>query len=127
MVSVDRALVGEDPAAGPLPLANEVHAKVVLHDSLGIIPQDSAPFMVWRDRTQLPWDDEEAQGLLELDDTAQGGILNSASWLGLQPGGQHLRPAGNGRVLLLWEHLHRHVALPAEPAMPLAAGHVLDM
>eukprot|EP00913_Durusdinium_trenchii_P028873 g27071.t2 len=52
--------------------------------------------------------------LLELDDTATGGMVNSASWLAKQPGGQHLRPCGNGRVLLLWEHLHRHVPVPEE-------------
>ncbi|CAK9075030.1 Hypothetical protein SCF082_LOCUS36442 [Durusdinium trenchii] len=58
--------------------------------------------------------------LLELDDTATGGMVNSASWLAKQPGGQHLRPCGNGRVLLLWEHLHRHVPVPEDPEMPIS-------
>lgn len=107
-----------------LPLVNELHAKVVLNDKLNIIPQ-TAPFMVWRDGVSLPWDEEMREALTELDDTAEGGTVNSASWLMRQPGGQHLRPAGNGRVLLLWEHLHRHIRLPAEPAMPVED--VLDM
>uniref|UniRef100_A0A7S4Q6P0 FAD-dependent oxidoreductase domain-containing protein 1 n=1 Tax=Alexandrium monilatum TaxID=311494 RepID=A0A7S4Q6P0_9DINO len=103
----------------PLPLKNEVHAKVILHDSLGVIPQDTAPFMVWRDSVTLDWDEETREGLRELDDTAEGGIVNSANWVQPQPGGQHLRPAGNGRVLLLWEHLHRHLDVPQDPAMPI--------
>eukprot|EP00747_Dinoflagellata_sp_TGD_P029881 gnl/TRDRNA2_/TRDRNA2_134244_c0_seq1.p1 gnl/TRDRNA2_/TRDRNA2_134244_c0~~gnl/TRDRNA2_/TRDRNA2_134244_c0_seq1.p1 ORF type:complete len:478 (+),score=86.06 gnl/TRDRNA2_/TRDRNA2_134244_c0_seq1:178-1434(+) len=101
------------------PLVNEIHAKVILNDTLGVIPQDTAPFMVWRDGVSLDWDEETREGLLELDDTADGGIVNAASWLAPQPGGQHLRPAGNGRVLLLWEHLHRHIELPAKPSMPV--------
>lgn len=74
--------------------------------------------MVWRDPVTLDWDDEVGSALVEMDDSADGGILNSASWVGPQPGGQHLRPAGNGRVLLLWEHLHRHISLPPVPSMP---------
>lgn len=103
----------------PLPLENEVHAKVVLHDSLGVVPQDVAPFMVWRDSVTLGWDEETREGLVELDDTAEGGVVNSANWVKPQPGGQHLRPAGNGRLLLLWEHLHRHLKVPKDPAMPI--------
>jgi len=121
MPALNALLAPEDP----LPLVNELHAKVVLNDSLGVIPQDEAPFMVWRDGTTLDWDDETKEGLQELDDTAEGGIVNSAKWLGRQPGGQHLRPAGNGRVCLLWEHLHRHVQLPASPSMPV--DEFLDM
>lgn len=102
-----------------LPVRNEIHAKVILDDTLGIIPQDLAPFMVWRDKVTLDWDEETREGLLELDDAADGGIVNSASWLQPQPGGQHLRPAGNGRVLMLWEHLHRHIQVPDIPSMPV--------
>jgi len=101
-----------------LPVVNEVHAKVILDDTLGVIPED-APFMVWRDQVSLEWDEETREGLLELDDTLEGGIVNSASWLRPQPGGQHLRPAGNGRVLMLWEHLHRHMQVPSVPSMPV--------
>lgn len=109
----------------PLPLENEVHAKVILNDTLGIIPQDSATFTVWRDPVTIPWDEDTREGLREFDDTADGGIVNSTAWLGPQPGGQHLRPAGNGRVLMLWECMHRHVPLPLEPSMPVAE--FLDM
>merc|ERR1712048_1249319 len=109
----------------PLPLVNEVHAKVILNDTLGIIPQDTAPFMVWRDKVAIDWDEDTREGLQELDDIADGGIVNSASWLGPQPGGQHLRPAGNGRVLMLWEHMHRHIPLPEQPNMPV--DEFLDM
>jgi len=121
-MAIDRLLQHGAPV---LPLKNEVHVKVCLNDIDGVIPQDDAPFMVWRDTTPLDWDDDTREGLAELDDTAEGGIVNSASWLKPQPGGQHLRPAGNVRVLLLWEHLHRHIKLPDEPAMPIAE--TLDM
>lgn len=108
-----------------LPLTNEIHAKVILNDVLGVIPQAEAPFMVWRDSVSLDWGDaEDRQGLRELDDTEEGGIVNASDWLQPQPGGQHLRPAGNGRVLLLWEHMHRHIELPLNPAMPVE--HFLD-
>jgi glycine/D-amino acid oxidase-like deaminating enzyme len=103
-----------------LPLTNEVHAKTILHDTSDVIPQDTAPFMVWRDATPMNWDEDTVEGLRELDDTSEGGIVNSASWLKTQPGGQHLRPAGNGRVLLLWEHMHRHISLPMVPDMPVS-------
>jgi len=119
--TIQALLAPEDP----LPLENEVHAKVILNDHLGVIPQDEAPFMVWRDRVRLDQDDDAREGFLELDDTADGGIVNSSSWVGPQPGGQHLRPSGNGRVLLLWEHLHRHIRVPEEPDMPLDS--FLDM
>eukprot|EP00927_Polykrikos_kofoidii_P057545 TRINITY_DN5168_c0_g1_i1.p1 TRINITY_DN5168_c0_g1~~TRINITY_DN5168_c0_g1_i1.p1 ORF type:complete len:527 (-),score=73.81 TRINITY_DN5168_c0_g1_i1:109-1689(-) len=108
----------------PLPLTNEIHAKTILDDTAGCIPQD-APFMVWSGSTTIPWDDDTREGLIELDDTEEGGVLNSASWLKPQPGGQHFRPAGNGRVLMLWEHLHMHVPISAEASMPVE--HLLDM
>lgn len=119
--AVNEMLAPDDP----LPLENEVHAKVILNDTLGVIPQDSATFTVWRDSVTLDWDEDTREGLGEFDDTADGGIVNSAAWLHPQPGGQHLRPAGNGRVLMLWEHLHRHIPLPVEPSMPVAE--FLDM
>lgn len=108
-----------------LPVTNDIHAKVILDDHLGVVPQDLAPFMVWSDKVNLDWDEETREGLTEMDDTAEGGIINSARWLQLQPGGQHLRPAGNGRVLMLWEHLHRHIEVPEVPEMPV--GSFLDM
>lgn len=108
-----------------LPLSNELHSKVILNDKHGIIPQDDAPFMVWRDRVDFGWDEEMREGLLELDDTPDGGVVNSSRWVEEQPGGAHLRPCGNGRVLLLWEHLHRHIEQPLKPAMPVE--NILDM
>lgn len=110
--------------APKLPLKNEVHAKVIFHDVKGVIPE-TAPFMVWRDKVMMDWDEEMREFLTDLDDTAEGGIVNSSSWLSPQPGGQHLRPAGNGRVLMLWEHLHRHIAVPQDPDMPI--GNFLEM
>ncbi|CAE7040102.1 unnamed protein product [Symbiodinium natans] len=102
------ALLGR---GSPLPLVNEVHAKVILHDTKAVIPQTLAPFMVWRDKVTLDWDDEVKQGLLEMDDTAEGGTVNASAWIGEQPGGQHLRPAGNGWIVMLWEHLHKHLPI----------------
>eukprot|EP00971_Amphidinium_carterae_P167137 3311717-Amphidinium_carterae.1 len=122
-----QAVNGMISASPDLPLSNELHAKVILHDKLGVIPQAASPFMVWRDKVVLEWDEETREGLKELDDSQLGGIVNSRRWLEPQPGGQHLRPAGNGRVLLLWEHLHRHIELPPEPSMPVDDSLLLDM
>eukprot|EP00929_Paragymnodinium_shiwhaense_P080098 TRINITY_DN41751_c2_g1_i3.p1 TRINITY_DN41751_c2_g1~~TRINITY_DN41751_c2_g1_i3.p1 ORF type:complete len:527 (-),score=88.06 TRINITY_DN41751_c2_g1_i3:87-1667(-) len=121
--------INELMGAAALPLENEIHAKVILNDTLGVIPQDTAPFMVWRDKVELDWNidgEDMSESLLELDDTREGGIVNSAKWLTPQPGGQHLRPAGNGRVLMLWEHLHRHIDIDRHnPEMPVSS--FLDM
>ncbi|CAE7322686.1 unnamed protein product [Symbiodinium sp. CCMP2456] len=112
-------------SGSPLPLLNEVHAKVILHDTKAVIPQSFAPFMVWRDKVTLDWDDEVKQGLLEMDDTAEGGMVNASAWIREQPGGQHLRPAGNGWVVMLWEHLHKHLPIAEDPLMPIES--FLDM
>ncbi|OLP87077.1 hypothetical protein AK812_SmicGene31743 [Symbiodinium microadriaticum] len=116
------ALLG---SGSPLPLVNEVHAKVILHDTKAVIPQSFAPFMVWRDKVTLDWEDEVKQGLREMDDTAEGGTVNASAWIGEQPGGQHLRPAGNGWVVMLWEHLHKHLPIAEDPEMPIES--FLDM
>eukprot|EP00756_Hemistasia_phaeocysticola_P028254 Hpha_TRINITY_DN16167_c1_g2::TRINITY_DN16167_c1_g2_i2::g.5931::m.5931 len=99
----------------PLPLHNEIHSKVMLHDVESAVPQ-SAPMMIWRDGVELPWDDDWRDALVELDDTASGGHTNARTWLDRQPGGAHLRPCGNSRVLLLWEHVHRHIDVPVKNA-----------
>eukprot|EP00438_Fugacium_kawagutii_P005265 Skav212382 [mRNA] locus=scaffold45:23237:29277:- [translate_table: standard] len=92
--------VNQHLAAPKLPLKNE-----------GVLPE-TAPFMVWRDKVAMNWDEEMKEFLMDLDDTSEGGIVNSSTWLAPQPGGQHMRPAGNGRVIMLWEHLHRHMTVP---------------
>eukprot|EP00755_Sulcionema_specki_P016216 Sspe_Gene.61451::Locus_34111_Transcript_1_1_Confidence_1.000_Length_1824::g.61451::m.61451 len=100
-------------AAGRLPLQNEVHSKVIFRDTLEAVPQDTCPFLIWRDSVELEWEDPES--LDALDDTDEGGIVNAREWRHLQPGGQHIRPAGNGWVLMLWEHVHRHIRVPDDP------------
>ena len=40
----------------------------------GVVPQ-SAPFMVWRDKVDMEWDEEMREFLQELDDTAEGGTV----------------------------------------------------
>eukprot|EP00439_Symbiodinium_sp_Y106_P024078 s2834_g2.t3 len=125
MPNLSELLLG---SGSPLPLVNEVHAKVILKDTKAVIPQSFAPFMVWRDKVALDWDDEVKQGLLEMDDTAEGGTVNASAWIGEQPGGQHLRPAGNGWVVMLWEHLHKHLPIAKDrddPEMPIES--FLDM
>eukprot|EP01062_Namystynia_karyoxenos_P046020 TRINITY_DN3433_c0_g1_i1.p1 TRINITY_DN3433_c0_g1~~TRINITY_DN3433_c0_g1_i1.p1 ORF type:complete len:567 (+),score=166.75 TRINITY_DN3433_c0_g1_i1:82-1701(+) len=101
----------------PLPVKNEIHAKVVLPDVLEVIPQ-TAPFMIWRDGIDLDFGQDWRDELADLDNVDQGGDENALDWIRRQPGGIHFRPAGNGRVLILWEHIHRHIDVSQNPRHP---------
>ena len=102
--------MGGDAAA--LPLRNEVHAKAVLKDVEGAVP-DEAPMMIWDDEIELGWSSDEIAGLLEM-----GGF--EARLAAPLPAGAHLRPypmGGGGEassLLLLWEALHDDIKV-AEP------------
>ena len=104
-----------------LPMTNKVICKVMLYDEKGVIPED-APFLFWSDNTTVPWTPDMAEALEELDDTAEGGITNTKEWLKTQPMGQHIRPCGNKRVIVLYEHAHQHVTCgdgEGEPEFPI--------
>ncbi len=81
-----------------LPLINELHLKIALKDTLGLIPR-SAPLMIWLDAQTLPWSADEQSDLAESAETR---------WLLDQlPDGAHLRPEGGGDsniVLMLWAY-----------------------
>jgi glycine/D-amino acid oxidase-like deaminating enzyme len=107
-------------AAGPLtqaigemlgvaiPVAHELHLKIVLKDHLRIVPR-AAPLMIWTDPQHLPWTDDERADLASSAETRW--LLDEL------PGGVHLRPEGgldNNLVLMLWAY---HAA-PREPIVP---------
>jgi len=81
-----------------LPLINELHLKIALKDTSGVVPR-SAPLMIWLDAQTLPWSAAERSDLAESAEMR---------WLLDQlPDGAHLRPEGGGDsniVLLLWAY-----------------------
>ncbi|HEX2696359.1 MAG TPA: FAD-binding oxidoreductase [Anaerolineales bacterium] len=92
-----------------LPVHTELHLKVAVKDSLGVIRRD-APLLIWDDPQYLPWSDGERESLADDPD---------AKWLTESlPSGAHTRPEGAGEsqnVLMLWEYKTR----PLEPTFPL--------
>ena len=102
-------------AAPPLPLENEVHAKVMLRDDQGAVPPE-APMMIYEDDVTLPWSDEEADAL-----RGMGGF--EASLTRPLAAGAHFRPypGATSTLLLLWEALHADMQVaeppPAEPEL----------
>eukprot|EP01063_Lacrimia_lanifica_P015351 TRINITY_DN22147_c0_g1_i1.p1 TRINITY_DN22147_c0_g1~~TRINITY_DN22147_c0_g1_i1.p1 ORF type:complete len:509 (+),score=196.45 TRINITY_DN22147_c0_g1_i1:55-1581(+) len=112
--------INELAGAPRLPTETQIVSKVVLHDTEGVIPQAESPFVVWRDNITLDWSEDMQEALVEMDDVKDGGIMNTASWLGEQQGGQHFRPLGNERVLFLWEHIHGHIRVGDDPEFPVA-------
>jgi glycine/D-amino acid oxidase-like deaminating enzyme len=99
-----------------LPVYNELHLKVALHDALGAVPRH-APLLIDTDPQSLPWSAEERLALDESDETR---------WmLEVMPGGAHTRPEGGADsdiILLLWEYRTRQVEPtfppPLDPAYP---------
>ena len=96
-------LVGVD-----LPVFNELHCKISIRDTLGIVPRD-APLLVWADPQYLPWSPEEQMELAASDETRW--LLNQF------PAGAHLRPEGGpgSNILLLLYNYHTD---PCEPIWP---------
>ena len=99
------AMLGVD-----LPVFTELHQKVAIRDSLGVIPRH-APLLIWTDSQYLPWSDEERSLLAE--DKENRFLLEEF------PAGLHTRPEGGSDsqiVLLLWEYHSERV----EPVFPPA-------
>jgi glycine/D-amino acid oxidase-like deaminating enzyme len=70
-----------------LPITGERHFKISISDTLGIMPRD-APMVIWLDRQNLPWTDDERAELSGDDSTR---------WLTEPfPAGVHGRPDGRG-------------------------------
>lgn len=92
-----------------LPVHTEVHLKVAIKDSLGVVGRD-APLLIWNDPQQLPWDEEERTALAEDDETR---------WLTeVFPAGVHTRPIGAGDdILMLWEYQTKMLEPSEEPPM----------
>ena len=109
-------------AAGPLareagrmlgldvPVFQELHGKVVVEDTDGVLPPD-APMLIWTDPVELVWDDDEREKLSA--DPA------SSYLTGPFPAGLHIRPRfrdGKQTFLGIWTY---DVA-PREAEFPLA-------
>jgi sarcosine oxidase subunit beta len=96
-----------------LPVFNELHMKVALRDTRGVIPR-YAPLLIWTDPQKLPWSPDERQILSEDPETR---------WLLDEfPSGVHTRPeggTGSQVILMLWEY---HTAI-VEPTWPPPLDH----
>lgn len=92
-----------------LPVFNELHGKVALKDSLGIIPRHT-PLMIWNDPVTLWWSDEERDELAA--DEASHRLLQPF------PAGVHFRPEGGTDspiLLLLWAYHPEPREIVAQP------------
>ena len=116
-------------AAGPLapeagrmlgldiPVFMELHAKVTVEDTDGILPAD-APMMIWTDPIELAWDNEERRRLSVRPDTR---YLTEPF-----PSGLHIRPRyrdGKQTFLGIWTYdvTPREASFPPafDPAYPV--------
>jgi glycine/D-amino acid oxidase-like deaminating enzyme len=91
-----------------LPVFCEYHAKISIHDSLGVFPR-SAPLLIWTDAQHLPWSKDERESLYEDQETRF--LLDEF------PEGVHGRPEGpedSPVALMLWTY---HLD-PVEPIFP---------
>lgn len=92
-----------------LPIIHELHLKVSMKDTLGILPRE-APLLIWEDPQYLSWDDEERQILDESSETR---------WLlDKLPSGVHVRPEGgpdSQNILFLWPYDLE----PVKPIFPI--------
>ena len=96
-----------------LPVFNELHGKIAIKDSDGVIPRD-APMVIWEDPVQLYWSAAEKAELAEIEEL---------SWLlDTFPPGVHFRPEGAGDspiLLVLWTYdLEPHEVVPAPAFAP---------
>ena len=108
-------LIGVD-----LPVYNELHAKVAIHDHQGVVPY-GVPLMLWDDPIHLAWTAEE---ILELESYAESRWL-----LGEFPSGVHFRPEGRGAnayLLGLWTYdVHPQEPVPEPRFDPYYAEVIL--
>jgi hypothetical protein len=121
--STHAALLGGGAAgagAGALPVASEVHSKVIFRDVLRAVPRD-APQVILADRVAPLWAPEELEHIAE---TAGRATADRAA--AVMGSGAHFRPYGGERsdaLLLLWESWHHDVA-PSEPPPDSADGYL---
>eukprot|EP01124_Arcella_intermedia_P027846 TRINITY_DN5540_c0_g1_i1.p1 TRINITY_DN5540_c0_g1~~TRINITY_DN5540_c0_g1_i1.p1 ORF type:complete len:282 (+),score=73.27 TRINITY_DN5540_c0_g1_i1:637-1482(+) len=92
----------------PLPVHNEVHAKVVMQDPLQVVPPTS-PFMIWDDPVQFEWSQEEREELEKM-----GGLYSQL--VGVLPSGVHFRPSPGGYLVMLWDFVHSKQEVSDPPA-----------
>ena len=92
-----------------LPVFSELHLKVSIKDTLGIIPRD-APLTIWADPQYLPWSPETRAFLAE--DEESRWLLDEF------PGTLHFRPEGEGKspIVLM---LYPYHATPVPEIFPL--------
>lgn len=93
-------------AAPELPVANEVHAKVIFRDVLGTVPRNS-PMLISLDPARIL---EDGAGLEDVFGAATAAKLSRVA-----PSGVHLRPWGSEHLLLLWDYWHSDVDVGAPP------------
>ena len=100
-----------------VPVFMELHAKVTVEDTAGVLPADS-PMMLWTDPTELVWDDEERDRLSTCPDTR---YLTEPF-----PAGLHVRPRfrdGRRTFLGIWTYdvTPREASFPPDfdPAYPV--------
>lgn len=79
-----------------LPLFHELHAKVTMRDTRGVVPR-TAPFTIWNDPIALEW--------TEADRASLGTDAYGQRLTGMLPGGVHLRPVDlthGDELYLIW-------------------------
>jgi len=99
-----------------LPIYNEIHAKIVLKDYLGVIPRD-APMVISDDCQKIDWGEDVQEMIQENPDEYDSRMLEYL------PAGVHFRPYGGfgqDSVLMLWEcwHSNRHIHLIDPAGIP---------
>ena len=91
-----------------LPIVGERHFKISISDTLGVMPRD-APMVIWLDRQNLPWTEEER---------AELSAGESTRWLTEPfPAGVHGRPDGSGTgstllILFNYENKAAEIVFP---------------
>ncbi|CEL96618.1 unnamed protein product [Vitrella brassicaformis CCMP3155] len=111
-------------------LVNEVHAKVILKDTLGLMPQDhpNAGMQLYSDSQVLDWPAvfrEDPQGFLSLLRETEGGMPVEMELvdrlLGRLADGAHFRPYRPDRLLIIWDVMHDGLQVthppPPEPSL----------
>jgi hypothetical protein len=86
-----------------LGISNELHAKVLLRDELGVVPtKSSVGQMICADHITLQWSPEELE-MFDSDPDLQ-------RWRSKLPPGLHFRPSSSGDYLvILWQVVHENV------------------
>ncbi|HNH83599.1 MAG TPA: FAD-binding oxidoreductase [Acidobacteriota bacterium] len=104
-VASDRVVIAAGPllnrvaalAGLELPVTCELHGKIALNDTRGVLPDD-APLLIWNDPVMLPWTDAERDAIWARGET---------HLLERFPAGVHVRPRGkspNHELLIIWTY-----------------------